>query len=190
MAEQGSAEITTLLEKIGEGDHSAEERLLEITYDELRRTAQYLMNSEKNGTLQPSALVNEAYLRLSRGNALGAFPNRAYFFAAAATSMRRILVDAARRRNSLKAGGEYERVPMERLLEVYQERSIDLVALDDALDELLELNPQQHQIVQLRWFVGLSVKDIATVLEVSDSLVKSEWRIARAFLYQTISDGN
>ncbi len=190
MAEQDPAEITSLLERIGAGDRSAEERLAEITYEELRHIAQHLMKFEKNGTLQPSALVNEAYLRLTRDNALGAFPNRAYFFAAAAKSMRRILVDAARRKNSLKAGGEVERLPMERLLAVYQERSIDLVALDEALDELQELNPQQHQIVQLRWFVGLSVKEVASVLEISVTSIESNWRIARAFLFQTISIGN
>lgn len=190
MAKQDSAEITSLLERIGVGDRSAEERLAEITYAELRRTAQHLMKFEKNGTLQPSALVNEAYLRLTRNNALGTFPNRAYFFAAAAKSMRRILIEAARRKQSLKAGGEFERLPMDRMLAVFQERSIDIVALDDALDELEELNPQQHQIVQLRWFVGLSVKEVASVLEISVSSVESGWRIARAFLFQSISEGN
>lgn len=190
MDQPNPAEITLLLGRIGSGDQAAEERLAELTYDELRRTAQQLMRRERHGTLQPTALVNEAYLRLTGDTGLRNSPNRSYFFAAAAQAMRRILVDAARRRRSQKAGGEFHRVPFEHLLDVYEQRSIDLVALDEALDELETLNSRQHRVVDLRWFGGFAVPDVAEILGVSVSTVESDWRLARAFLMSRVHVGD
>jgi len=188
MEQSSPTEITELLGRVGAGDRAAEERLAELTYEELRATAQRLMRHEQNHTLQPTALVNEAYLRLTRDEALGKSPDRAYFFAAAAQAMRRILVEAARRRRSQKAGGHLERQPLDDMLVSFEDRSIDLVALDAALSELQELNSRHYQVVQMRWFIGLTVKEIAELLEISVSTVESDWRIARAFLFKRISE--
>ena len=181
-------EITELLGRIGAGDDEAEQRLAELTYDELRRTARQLMQWERQNTLQPTALVNEAYLRLTRDETLGNSPNRAYFFAAAAQAMRRILVDSARRRRSQKAGGHRDRQPLDDMLVSFEDRSIDLIALDEALDDLQTLNSRQHQVVQMRWFIGLPVKEIAGLIDVSVSTIEADWRMARAFLFKHISD--
>ena len=179
-------EITALLVRIAEGDASAEERLAEMTYEELRWTAQQLMRHEKPNSLQPTALVNEAYLKLVQGDTLAKSPNRVYFFAAAAQAMRRILVDSARKRRAQKAGGNLVKQPMDDLLISFEERSIDLVALDDALNQLHELNARQFEVVQLRWFAGFSVKEVAELLQISLSTVESDWRMARAFLFNVI----
>ena len=186
MNQSHQTEITTLLGRIAEGDSSAEERLTQMTYDELHWTAQQLMRHETPNTLQPTALVNEAFLKLVQDQTLAKSPNRAYFFAAAAQAMRRILVDSARRRKSQKAGGELKREPMDDLLISFEERSIDLIALDEALNQLQELNARQFEVVQLRWFAGFSVKEVADLLEISVTTVESDWRMARAFLFKTI----
>lgn len=188
MDQPNPTEITELLGRVGAGDDSAEERLAELTYDELRKIAQQLMRWERHNTLQPTALVNEAYLRLTRDQVPGNSPDRAYFFAAAAQAMRRILVDSARRRRSRKAGGHFERQPLDDLMASFEDRSIDLIALDEALCELQDLSDRQYQVVQMRWFIGLTVKEIAQTLDVSVSTIESDWRMARAFLFNQISD--
>lgn len=188
MNHANQTEITTLLGRIAEGDEAAEERLAEMTYGELRGIAQQLMRHEQPNSLQPTALVHEAYLKLVQGKSLLQPRNRAYFFAAASQAMRRILVDAARRRKSQKAGGERVKQPLDDLLISFEDRSIDLVALDEALDQLQQLNARQFEVVQLRWFGGFSVKEIAELLEVSVTTVESDWRMARAFLFQRITN--
>ncbi|HBE69463.1 MAG TPA: RNA polymerase subunit sigma [Planctomycetaceae bacterium] len=174
--------ITQALHAAGEGDLDARERVAELVYEDLKRTATYLMRNDRLGTLQPSALVNEAFLQLLDSDHINNAPCRAYFFAAAAKAMSRILVDASRKRNAAKRGGNQERVPLEHALASYQARSIDLIALDDALEELEELSQRQSQVVRLRFFLDFSVKEVAGLLDVSVSTVEQDWRFARAFL--------
>lgn len=188
MSHPDPREITVLLGQIAAGDRSAEERLLEMTYEELRSTAQQLMRHENPNSLQPTALVNEAYLKLIKTDTLAKSPNRAYFFAAVAQAMRRILVDSARRRKSQKAGGRLVKQPIDDLLISFEDRSVDLLELDEALDRLQELNARQFEVVQLRWFAGFSASEIAGLLDVSVTTVESDWRMARAFLFKLMTN--
>jgi len=180
-------EVTILLNQAGAGDPSAFDRLAQLTYEELHQVAQRLMRHEGQHTLQPTALLNEAFQKLLKEELILKSPNRSYFFAAVAQSMRRILVDAARTRNAQKRGGNHQRQPVDRLLEYYQERSLDLVALDEALGELEKLHPRQHQVVDLRWFAGMSVAEVAELLQISVSTAEADWRMARAFLRLRVS---
>lgn len=159
-----------------------------LVYDELRRLAKRHMNRQRPGhTLQTTALVNEAYLRLIDSNQVQ-WQNRAHFFAVSAQLMRRILVDFARSRKSLKRGAEARRVTLDASLEVSSERGADLVALDDALNTLAAMNPRQSQIVELRYFGGLSEEEIAEALKISTRTVRRDWNLARAWLYRELSN--
>jgi RNA polymerase sigma factor (TIGR02999 family) len=181
------AELTQLLRAASQGDLDANEEAVILVYEDLRQMAHQMMRWEKNQTLQPTALLNEAYKRLIDQNGLVQVPNRAYFFSAAAQAMRRILVEQARRRASLKRGGDLERQPFDDVLVQYEDKNLDLVAMNDALNELEELDPRQAKVVQLRWFAELTVKDVADVLKVSVSTVEQDWRTARAFLRRRMS---
>jgi RNA polymerase sigma factor (TIGR02999 family) len=177
-----SLEITRILQAAGRGDLAARDELATRVYDELKRTAERMMRWEPQQTLQPTALVNEAYLRLFEQADIADLPNRVYFFAAAAQAMRRILVDAARRRKAIKRGGQYQRQPLDDVLDDYEDQQIDLINLDEALSRLEELSPRQANVVHLRWFIELSVKQVSELLDVSVSTVEQDWRSARAFL--------
>ena len=183
-----SAEITTLLKAWSEGDTSALDRLTPLLYDELRRLARGYMRHERPGhTLQTTALINEAYLRLVDVKGVD-WEGRAHFLAVAARIMRRILVDAARARASAKRGGEMERVDhstavdFDQLSAPQSNRADDLVALDDALSRLTQLDPRQGQVIELRFFGGLTVEETAGVLNISPQSVMRDWKLARAWL--------
>ncbi|HEX5080546.1 MAG TPA: sigma-70 family RNA polymerase sigma factor [Blastocatellia bacterium] len=187
MAQPSVQDITRLLVAWGQGDQTALERLMPLVYDELRKLAKRHMNRQRPGhTLQTTALVNEAYMRLIDSSQVQ-WQNRAHFFAVSAQLMRRILVDFARSRKSLKRGAEARLVTLDDSLEVSSERGADLVALDDALNTLAAMNPRQSQIVELRYFGGLSEEEIAEALKISTRTVRRDWSLARAWLYRELS---
>lgn len=175
-------EITSLLTDWQRGDDAALHRLIPLVYNELRSLAdRYLRHERANHTLQPTALAHEAYVRLLGQEAT--WENRAHFFGIAAELMRRILVDYARRRQAEKRGGAMETVQLDSSLDMGTcEREVGLLALDDALATLAQLDAQQSRIIELRFFTGLSIEETAQVLALSPSTVKREWRLARAWL--------
>jgi len=175
-------EVTKLLRDWSDGDESALHKLTPLVYDELHRLAHQHMRRENAGhMLQTSALVNEAYLRLIDASQVR-WENRAHFFGIAARLMRRILVDDARRRNFDKRGGHTIHVPLDEVLTVPQQQAVNLVALEDALKRLASFEARQSEIVELRFFGGLSVDETAEVLKVSPRTVMREWNFARAWL--------
>jgi RNA polymerase sigma factor (TIGR02999 family) len=186
-------EVDALLRAWSQGDQSALDKLAPIVYDELRRLARYYMRGERADiTLQTTALVNEAYLRLVGCKQMG-WENRAHFFAVSAQMMRRILVDHARRHN-LKRGAGVEHLSLDHPASLGIAQTEDLVALDDALKTLGHLDPRKARLIELRFFGGLTVEETAEVLKVSAVTVKRDWRTARAWLYREItrevSDGS
>lgn len=175
-------EVTELLQDWSEGDESALERLMPLVYDQLHRLAHQHMRREKPGhILQTSALINEAYLRLVDRPRVH-WQNRAQFFGIAARVMRRILVDEARKRNSDKRGGDVIHVTLNEATDVAHEQAANVMALDDALKSLEAVDPRQSQIVELRFFGGLSADETAKVLEISLGTVMRDWAFARAWL--------
>lgn len=183
------AEATRLLIDWSRGDGVAAERLMPLVYDELRILARGYLQRERSGhTLQATGLVHEAYLRLV-DQSTTSWQNRAHFFWLAAQAMRRILVEHARRHRAEKRGGGLEKVELDEELAPEAGRSVDLLALDDALNELAELRPQQSQIVELRFFGGMTIEEVGEVLDVSPRTVKREWRMARAWLRRKIFAG-
>jgi RNA polymerase sigma-70 factor (ECF subfamily) len=182
-------EVTRLLVDWGNGDKEALDKLVPIVYQELRRLARYYMRRERAGhTLETTALVNEAYMRLINYKRMQ-WQDRAHFFAIAAREIRRILVDHARGRNYQKRGGGARKVSLDEAAAVSEEKAADLIALDDALTGLKEIDEQKSRIVELRYFAGLSVEETAAVLRVSASTVEREWRSAKAWLYRAITGG-
>jgi RNA polymerase sigma factor (TIGR02999 family) len=189
MTKASAEEITVLLRAWSNGDQAALEKLTPLVYEELHRLARRYMAREQGGhTLQTSALVNEAYLRLVDARGVR-WQNRAHFFAVSAQIMRRILVDFARARRNLKRGGGARPVSLDQALSVSPELGPDVLALDEALDRLAVLTPRQSRVVELRYFGGLSEDEVAAVLEVSPRTVRHDWRVARAWLYRELSKG-
>ena len=179
-------EVSGLLQAWSRGDQQALKKLTPIVYEELRRLARHYMRGEKSGhSLQTTALVNEAYIRLTDYNRMQ-WENRAHFFAISAQLMRRILVDHARRHN-LKRGGGVQHVVLEDAAVIGGERNEDLVALDDALHALARIDSRKARVVELRFFGGLSVEETAEVLSVSAVTVMRDWSTARAWLYREMS---
>jgi RNA polymerase sigma factor (TIGR02999 family) len=177
-----SARVSKLLVNWGQGDQGARESLIPLVYDELRRLARrHLRRERPDHTLQSAALVNEAYLRLIRQDQ-PQWQNRAHFFGVAAQLMRHILVDHARNRAAAKRGAGVPRLVLDPEVALPQEREVNLVALDDALNQLALLDPQQSRVVELRFFGGLSIEETSVVLGVSPATVKREWATARAWL--------
>ena len=180
------SEATVMLAAIERGDSQAAESLLNLVYDELRRLAAYKLSKESpNQTLQPTALVHEAWLKLVGGEARK-FENRGHFFAAAAEAMRRILVDRARRRLTQRHGGGYQRVELEENNLVAPDEDDQLLAVSDALEKLAHEYPVQAQVVKLRYFAGMTNEEVAQLLGLSVSTVKNYWAFARAWLFATI----
>jgi RNA polymerase sigma-70 factor, ECF subfamily len=178
----GPHQVTTLLKEWSDGDETALEQLMPLVYDELHRLAHQHMRREKRGNvLQTSALINEAYLRLVDEPRVH-WQNRAHFFGIAARLMRRILVDEARKRNSAKRGGGAIQVSLNEATSVAQEQAANVVALDDALRSLEAIDSRQSEIVELRFFGGLSIEETAGVLKVSPGTVMRDWTFARAWL--------
>ncbi|REK17735.1 MAG: RNA polymerase subunit sigma [Planctomycetota bacterium] len=191
MSQRSSENLTLLLSRASSGDADAESELMEAAYEELRRLAGGMMRRERSDhTLQATALVNEAALRLLGGNAQIASGDRAYFFGAMATAMRRVLVDHARARNAQRrGGGDYQRQGLDYAVEAIEsDAQVDLVALNDALDRLETMSERQNRIVMLRFFGGMSVPEIAEHLDVSASTVEKDWRLARAWLHRQLGD--
>jgi len=183
VGEPTSADLTILLGRIRAGDESAREKLWPIVHDELRRMAAAQLRSERTDhTLQPTALVNEVFLRLNGGAAVD-WKNRAHFFALASKAMRRVLVDHARGHDRVKRGGEWQRIDFNDVLSYEPERSWELVALDEALDRLAVLDPRLSQIVELRYFGGLTEEETAVAMNLSSRSIKREWGLARAWLW-------
>lgn len=184
MTTRSPKEITQLLIDWRNGDKAAVDQLMPLVYDELRRLASNFFRRERvNHTLQPTALVHEAYLHLL-GQSVVSWQNRAHFFGAAAQLMRRILIDHARGHNAAKRGGGEIRVSLKEELAATGQREVDLIALDAALDELAALDEQQSRIVEMRFFGGLSIEETAEVLALSPATVKREWSTAKAWLYR------
>lgn len=188
-----SAEITRLLKAWGRGDSDALDRLTPLVYERLHRMARSYMRNERPGhTLQPTALVNEAFLRLVDTRDLE-WTDRAHFFAVCARVMRRILVDAARSRAAIKRGGEADRVEhrtaidFDRLPASVTEMSAQVCALDEALTTLARMDPRRAQVIELRFFGGLTVEETGEVLQVSPQTVMRDWRLARAWLARELS---
>ncbi len=174
--------MTKLLFAWREGDEAALERLIPLVHAELRRIAHRFMRKERAGhSMQTSALVNEAYLRLIDANKVD-WQNRAHFFAISASLMRRILVDAARERQARKRGGSAEHVLLDEALVAGKEMHTDLVALDEALTALAKLDPRKARVVELRFFGGLNEAEMAEALQVSPETVRRDWRLAKAWL--------
>jgi RNA polymerase sigma factor (TIGR02999 family) len=181
---------TRLLVRVSTGDSAAAEMLLPLVYEQLRAMAgSYFRGQPADQTLQPTALVHEAYLRLVR-QPDSQWESRAHFCAVAATAMRQVLKDRARRRRAAKrGGGDAQRVPLEQLETPSGGKSIDLIALDDALTRLAKLDARQGRIVELRFFGGLTVEEVAHVLGLSTRMIEKEWRRVRAWLSRELSIG-
>jgi RNA polymerase sigma factor (TIGR02999 family) len=181
------ADVTKLLHAWSLGDRSALEQLIPLVERELRRLARGYMARERKGhTLQPTALVHEVFLRLSQGTTLR-YQDRAHFMGIAARLMRRVLVDHARARGFQKRGGDAVRVPLEEGLLSAPAPDLDVVALDRALTAFAAIDPRKSQVVELRFFGGLSVEETADVLEVSTDTVKRDWRLARQWLLRELT---
>ena len=185
---RNSLQITQLLRKWSEGNQEVLDKLMPLVYDELRRQAsRYLRRERANHTLQTTALIHEAYLKLIDQNQVE-WQNRTHFFAIAAQAMRRILVDYARERNREKRGGAAENLPLEEAAFVIaQGKNVDLVALDEALNRLAEFDERQARVVELRYFSGLSIDETADVLGISNVTVRRDWNMAKAWLHQQIT---
>lgn len=186
MGPRSSADITRLLHDWRAGDASALERLTPLVYDDLRRIARGHLAGERPGaTLQPTALVHEAWLRLARHERV-AWQDRAHFLAVGALTIRRLLVEQARRRKAQKRGGGAVTVTLSAAAGEPAGPELDLIALDDALTRLGELSPRQAQVIELRFFGGLTVEEAARMLGVSPATVKLDWQMARAWLYAAL----
>ncbi len=180
-------EVTQLLVAWGKGDQTALDKLMPLVYDELRQMArQYMSHQPAGHTLQTTALIHEAFIRLVDQKEKR-FENRAHFFAVAARAMRHILVDYARARRRAKRGGEGRVISLEEAAIVSEERAAELVALDDGLDALAAIDPRKGRVVEMRYFGGLSVEETARVLKVSPDTVMRDWRLAKTWLLRELS---
>jgi RNA polymerase sigma factor (TIGR02999 family) len=187
MTVPSSHEVTLMLKAWGEGDQSALEKLTSLVEAELRRLAHHYLAQERPGhTLQTTALINEAWLRLIDWKQVS-WQNRAHFFGVSARLMRYILVGFARARKHQKRGGAAQQISLEEAAEVSVDRSDDLVALDDALQTLAKYDPRKCQIIELRFFGGLSVEEAAEIMKLSPITIIREWNKAKAWLYQELS---
>jgi RNA polymerase sigma factor (TIGR02999 family) len=181
--------VTELLRNWSDGDKQAQEKLFQVVYNELhRQAARYLRNEQPGLSLQTTDLIHETYLRLIDQQHVD-WQNRLHFFGISAQVMRRILVDHARSRQAAKRGGSAIRLPLEEAMVVLPEQDLDFVALDEALNRLAQMDPQQSQIVELRFFSGLSVEETAEVMSVSERTVKRDWNVAKAWLRRELGRG-
>jgi len=180
-------DVTQLLENWSNGDREALERLMPLVYDELHRLAQrYLRRERSDHTLQSTALVHEAYLKMVDQKNVR-WQNRAHFFGVAAQSIRHILVDHARSHLAAKCGAGAAKLSLDEAIGVPEKKEVDLLALDQALEGLAALDPQQGRIVELRFFGGLSIEETSEVLHISTATVKRDWVMAKAWLYQNLT---
>ncbi len=181
------SEVTRILSEIEQGDPSAAEHLLPLVYDELRKLAANRLELEKPGhTLQATGLVHEAYVRLVDGESKS-WNSRRHFFAAAAEAMRRILIEQARKKGRQKHGGDHRRISVDNLDMYDKNQPVDFLALDDALNRLADKQPDVFEVVKLRFFVGLTIEQVADTLEVSVRTVNNHWAYAKAWLYRELN---
>lgn len=188
MEKPSTHEVTDLLRAWSEGDRASLEKLMPLVYQELHRLARKYMGGEREGhTLQTTALVHEAYLRLTGASQKIPWQNRAHFYAVSAQVMRHILVDFARARQNLKRGGDEKRISLDESLVIAEKQHPDLVALDEALTSLASIDERKGRVVELRFFGGLSVEETAEVLKVSPDTVMRDWRLSKLWLLREIS---
>ena len=186
--DESGHEVTRLLAQFGRGEKDAINQLLPLVYDELHRLARsYFRRERGEHTLQPTALVHEAYIRLVDQRA--PMDSRGHFLAVAATQMRRILMDYARKHSAARRGGSAQKVLLEDTMVISEQTPLDMIALDSALTRLSVLDPQQARMVELRFFGGLSVEETAGVLNCSPATVKRSWHSARAWLHRELTQG-
>jgi RNA polymerase sigma factor (TIGR02999 family) len=189
LSKVSSPDVTQVLQEVSHGVKDAPARLMPLVYDELRRLADHYLRQERpDHTLQPTALVHEAYLRLVDQSRVE-WQGRAHFIGVAAQLMRRILVDHARRHHASKRGGFQQRLSLDEAVDYSQPRDLDLVALDDALNALEQFDERQSRIVELRFFGGLTIEETAEALGVSPATVKVDWNMAKAWLLREVSRG-
>ena len=182
--------VTELLKAWGNGEQQALDQLIPLVYTELHRLAHRYMGRERIAhTLQPTALIHEVYERLIDLKHVS-WQNRAHFFGVSAQVMRRILVDYARSRRYSKRGGEWRQIPLNEAVAVFRDRQTDTVALDDALRALADIDPRKSRVVEMRFFGGLSIKEVAEVLNVSQETVLRDWRLAKVWLLRELSQGS
>jgi RNA polymerase sigma-70 factor, ECF subfamily len=187
MALTSSEDVTQILQNVSVGDQDASAKLMPLVYDELRRLAsRYLKRERQDHTLQPTALVHEAYLRLIDQTRVE-WQNRAHFFGVAAEMMRRILVDYAKSHKAEKRGGLVEKLSLDGAISLTKDIDVDIIALDDALSDLSTLDPRQSRIVELRFFGGLTLEESAEIMGISRATVEREWIMAKAWLFSQIS---
>jgi len=187
MTNESADNVTRLLDDLSMGKEHAFDELMPVVHAELRRRAgHYLRRERQNHTLQPTALVNEAFMKLVEQRSVR-WQNRAHFFAVASQAMRRILVDHARTHRRIKRGGSAPQVTLDEAMIVAESRSIDLLALDEALERLTALDERQARVVELRFFGGLSVEETAEVLKISPATIKREWSMAKAWLHAELN---
>ncbi len=188
---QPTQEITHLLRRIQAGDATANDRLMRLVYHQLHQLASRLRAEEvANGTLGTTALLHEAYIKLTRSDAFASAENRRHFFALASRAMRQIIVDHARRKNTQKRCHTGKRMHLDAVLDYFNQRRWDALKLDEALRELGERHPRHAQVVELRFFGGMTTQEVADTLGVSVSTVEGDWRFARAYLRASLRDPN
>jgi RNA polymerase sigma factor (TIGR02999 family) len=190
VSEPNQADVTRMLVQLSSGDKNAVNQLMPLVYDELRRIAASHLRRERPGhTLQSTALVHEAYMRLIDQRSVE-WRNRAHFFAIASRMIRRILVDHARGHQAAKRGAGAPRLSLDEAIGVPGGRDLDLVALDDSLEALSKIDPDQSRLVELRYFAGLTIEETAEVMQISPATVSREWNAARAWLFRELSRGS
>lgn len=183
------SDVTQIMNAIDQGDAGATDKLLPLVYQELRRLANHKLSQERPGqTLQPTALVHEAYIRLV-GSEAQDWRSKTHFFSAAAEAMRRILIENARRKGRLKRGGGRHRVKLDDVNVVFEEALDSLIALDDALAKFANIDEAKSELVKLRYFAGLTLEQASDVLGISQTTAKRHWAYARAWLYREIASG-
>jgi RNA polymerase sigma-70 factor (ECF subfamily) len=183
--------LSIVLGRARAGDEQARGELIERVYDELRQVASRLMRRERTDhTLSPTAVVHEAVIRLLGGAVFDQASDRNYLFASAARAMREVLIDHARRRTADRRGGGWQRVPLDHMVDYFEEQGLDVVAVHEALDRLAEFNERQAQVMTLRYFGGLTVPEVAAALDVSVVTVERDWRLARAWLGGQLRGGD
>jgi len=183
-------QVTRLLQEWGNGNQAALEQLMPLVYEELRKMARrHMQQQNPDHTLQTTALIHEAYLRLA-GDSAKQWKNREHFFGVAAKAMRHVLVDHARARHAAKRGGAVQVVSLDEAIATSPGRMAGLIALDEALKDLAKLHPRQSEVVELRFFGGLSVDETAEVLKVSPETVALDWRAAKAWLHRQLDSPN
>ncbi|MBL8220969.1 MAG: sigma-70 family RNA polymerase sigma factor [Bryobacterales bacterium] len=183
-------DVTHLLNRLWDGDRSVEAELMPLIYQELHRLAKVFLGKERYGhTLQPTALVNEAFLRMTKSPGAG-WNGRSHFFAAAANVMRRVLTDYARQRKAVKRGGANVRIDWDDGLQLTDDTEEIILQLDEALERLAQFAPRQAKVVELKFFAGLSMEEIASHLGVTARTVKRDWKVAKAWLYGELTEKN